>query len=497
MHIADLFVLGLYAFGMLCIGRYYERRTETKEEYLNGGRNMNPIMIGLSLFATLTSTISYLAFPGEMIKNGPMMFAQLLCFPFAFILVGWWLIPAIMKQNHVSSGYELLELKLGLSGRLIGAGMFVVIRMVWMAAILYSLSDKVIVPLFKLDPQWSPWISLITGIFTVVYTSAGGMRAVVLTDVIQAIIMFFGAVFVIFTITVSLGGVSEWWPGKWALHWQEPIFWFRSDVRITFMGAFLNMFVWMLCTSGSDQMAIQRYLSMSNPKVARKAFGIQMIVEIIMGALLGLVGLAVLGFYSAHQNQFGVGVDLITKADELFPSYIANAMPVGFSGLVIAALFSAAMSSLSSGMNSSSAVIESDFINRFSPNSDSKTNNLNQVRVISAVVGIFAILISTVIGKLGENLLEIGIKAINLLTAPLFVLFFLALFIRRATPLSGIISTIVSVTVAISISFFNIFGLEFMWSAPCSLLAGISAGILTSLLPIEKKNLHKNINNNA
>lgn len=486
MQIADLIVLGLYALGMLCIGRYYERRTETKEEYLNGGRNMNPIMIGLSLFATLTSTISYLAFPGEMIKNGPMMFAQLLCYPFAFILVGWWLIPAIMKQNHISSGYELLELKLGLSGRLIGAGMFVVIRMVWMAAILYSLSDKVIVPLFKLDPQWSPWISLITGIFTLLYTSAGGMRAVVLTDVIQSIIMFFGAAFVILTITVSLGGVNEWWPKTWSLHWQEPIFWFRADVRITFMGAFLNMFVWMLCTSGSDQMAIQRYLSMSNPKVARKAFGIQMIVEIIMGALLGLVGLAVLGFYSAHQNQFGVGVDLITKADELFPSYIANAMPVGFSGLVIAALFSAAMSSLSSGMNSSSAVIESDFINRFSPNSHSKTNNLNQVRVISAVVGIFAILISTVIGKLGENLLEIGIKAINLLTAPLFVLFFLALFIRRATPLSGIIATIVSVTVAISISFFNIFGLEFMWSAPCSLIAGISAGILTSLLPVTK-----------
>lgn len=486
MHIIDLVVLGLYALGMLLIGRYYEQRTETKEEYLTGGRNMNPIMIGLSLFATLTSTISYLAFPGEMIKNGPMMFAQLLCYPFAFILVGWWLIPAIMKQNHVSSGYELLELKLGLSGRLIGAGMFVVIRMVWMAAILYSLSDKVIVPLFKLDPQWSPWISLITGIFTVVYTSAGGMRAVVLTDVIQAIIMFFGAVFVILTITVSLGGVNEWWPRTWSLHWQEPIFWFRTDVRITFMGAFLNMFVWMICTSGSDQMAIQRYLSMSNPKVARKAFGIQMIVEIIMGALLGLVGLAVLGYYNAHENQFGVGANLINKADELFPSYIANAMPAGFSGLVIAALFSAAMSSLSSGMNSSSAVIESDFINRFSTHAKSKSNHLNQVRVISAVVGIFAILISTFIGRLGDNLLEIGIKCINLLSAPLFVLFFLALFIRRATPLSGVIATIVSVAVAISITFFNIFNLEFMWSAPCSLLAGIGAGVLTSLFSEDK-----------
>ena len=177
---------------------------------------------------------------------------------------------------------------------------------------------------------------------------------------------------------------------------------------------------------------------------------------------------------------------MINKADELFPSYIANAMPAGFSGLVIAALFSAAMSSLSSGMNSSSAVIESDFINRFSSYAKSKSNHLNQVRVISAVVGIFAILISTFIGRLGDNLLEIGIKCINLLTAPLFVLFFLALFIRRATPLSGIIATIVSVAVAISISFFNIFNLEFMWSAPCSLLAGIGAGVLTSLFSEDK-----------
>ncbi len=84
----DFLVIGLYAVGMLLIGGYYARRTETADEYLLGGRRMNPFMIGLSLFATLTSTLSYLAYPGEMVKNGPMMFAQLTAFPAVMLVVG-------------------------------------------------------------------------------------------------------------------------------------------------------------------------------------------------------------------------------------------------------------------------------------------------------------------------------------------------------------------------------------------------------------------------
>ena len=172
MRLLDFLVIGLYGFGMLAVGRYYKNRMTTADEYLLGGRQMSPFMIGLSLFATLTSTLSYLAYPGEMIQNGPMIFAQLASYPVIMYLVGWVLIPKIMRQN-VTSGYELLETRLGVQGRMIGAVMFMLLRTVWMASILYATTSKVVVPLLGLDPRWAPVISATMGIVTLIYSAEG------------------------------------------------------------------------------------------------------------------------------------------------------------------------------------------------------------------------------------------------------------------------------------------------------------------------------------
>src|SRR3954471_23438248 len=113
MTALDYLVILLYALAMLAVGRYYARRVQTADDYLLGGRTMSPVMIGLSLFATLTSTLSYLATPGEMIGYGPMLFSEFLIYPVIYAVVGFWLIPAIMRQRGVTSGYELLEARLG------------------------------------------------------------------------------------------------------------------------------------------------------------------------------------------------------------------------------------------------------------------------------------------------------------------------------------------------------------------------------------------------
>ena len=114
---------------------------------------MSPFMIGLSLFATLMSTLSYLALPGEMIAKGPLIFSEFISYPLIFLIVGWLLIPWIMRLK-VTSGYELLEARLGITGRLLGSGMFVVLRVIWMASIFYATADKVLIPLLDLkDPR--------------------------------------------------------------------------------------------------------------------------------------------------------------------------------------------------------------------------------------------------------------------------------------------------------------------------------------------------------
>ena len=480
MRSLDLGVIALYAVAMLAIGRFYKNRVQTSDDYLLGGRSMSPLMIGLSLFATLTSTLSYLAFPGEMIKNGPMMFSQLMGFPVAMLIIGWVLIPRFMDQE-VTSGYELLEKRLGLTGRLLGATMFMALRIVWMSAILYATTNKVLVPLLGLDPFWAPFVSAAMGVITLVYAAEGGMRAVVVTDAMQSLIMCAGAVVVVAVVTVDLGGVGAWWPKVWAEHWQEPVFWFRADVRVTFMGAMLNMLVWMTCTCGSDQMAIQRYLSTRDVKSARRSFGVHLLTEVLMAVLLALVGLAVLAYFTNHPEGLSSATALVDQADELLPQFVVTVLPGGLAGLVIAAMLSAAMSSLSSGMNSASAVITTDFMSRLQKTQWSQHETVRAARIASVLIGVITVLLSMFVGQLASNLLELCIKVVNLLTAPLFVLFFLALFVPWANPRGAIAATFASVSVAVGIAFYKLGGLEFLWTAPVSLVVGIVVGSLASL----------------
>ena len=112
MQTLDWIVIGAYGVGMLLIGFYFSLRTKTSEDYMLGGRKMSSFMVGLSLFATLMSAISYLSYPGEIIRYGPMVLSGLLAYPFIFLVVGWILIPRIMKVK-VNSAYEILDRKLG------------------------------------------------------------------------------------------------------------------------------------------------------------------------------------------------------------------------------------------------------------------------------------------------------------------------------------------------------------------------------------------------
>jgi solute:Na+ symporter, SSS family len=477
----DYLVIALYAGGMLAVGRYFATRTKTADEYLLGGRHMSPLMIGLSLFATLASTLTYLAIPGQMVRDGPMVLVQVLSLPLAAVIVGWGLIPFIMCLP-VASAYELLESRLGLTGRLIGSGMFIALRLFWMASILYATASQLLVPTLRLSPSWTPWLCVVMGVLTIIYTAEGGLRAVVFTDAAQSLIMFGGAIACIAVITVNLGGFTGWWPSAWEAHWEEPVFWYNPGVRITAVGAFVNMLVWMVCTAGSDQMAIQRYLATRNARAARNSFIINVVANTIMTVLLALVGLAVLGYFQVHPQELPPGSSVEHGTDKLFPHFIEIGLPPGLTGLVIAAILSAAMSSLSSGMNSASATISNDFVLRFRQSPMTQSQQLLLARLISIGVGIVAVLLSTVVGSLASNLLLLCFKVVNLLTAPLFVLFFLALFVPWASPFGAAVASVTAVGVAVQITFVGLFGLNVLWAGLGSLIAGCLAGIIASPL---------------
>ncbi len=477
----DWVIIAVYGLLMLWIGWYYSRRNKTREDYLLGGRKMNPVAVGISLFATLLSTLSYLSYPGEMVKNGPAIFAGMFALPFVYFAAGWWLIPRIMKMN-VTSAYEILERKFGLPARMMATFMFLSLRFLWMATIIYVTVEIALFSVVPFDKAYALPIGIVLMLITIVYTAMGGLKAVVVTDVLQSVIFLGGALISILLVCYHFGSFTSWFPDRWPTSWDPPRYGFDARERSTVGNAMLMLFVWYICTTGSDQMAIQRYLSTKDIKAARKSLGVSLYTNLLAKCLLGLVGLAVFAFFSHNQHLLTDGKTIQEQADTLFPRFILVGLPVGLSGLVVAGLLAAAMSSLSSGVNSVSSVISEDIVQRFRKSVSSREGLLKQVKLLSYLTGGFVMLLSIFIGNVEGNLFDVVTKVVNLFVGPLFVLFFLALFVPFSTSTGAILGGIISVIAACAVAFYGVFGITVFWILPISLLVGVVSGTLVSFI---------------
>lgn len=478
LQILDWIVIVAYLIGMLLVGWFYSRRNKTKEDYLLGGREMNSTAVGISLFATLMSTLTYLTYPGEMILHGPLIFAGILAFPIVYYVVGWWLIPHFMKLN-VTSAYEILEMRLGVSVRMLAIAMFLLLRLLWMATIIYVTVDVALFSVLEFDRTYIPYFSVSLIVITIIYSSMGGLKAVVTTDVIQACIFLGGAFLCIMIVAFQLDSFSEMIPANWPAHWDDFRWGFDPTERTTIGNAVLVLFTWYVCTSGSDQLAVQRYLATKDVRTARRSFGISLLSNIIAYVLLAFVGLSVLVYFTHNPENLIAGKSLTDQADSLFPLFIMIGLPAGISGLVIAGLLAAAMSSMSSGLNSVSSVISEDIINRFSKKS---FNTLKQIKLLSYITGVVVIGLSFFVQHIPGNLLDVLMKIVNLFVAPLFVLFFMALFVPFATERATFWAGVFSIIIAVLVAFWGLFGITVLWIMPVSLLAGLVAGVVLSFI---------------
>ena len=479
----DWAVIGAYAVGTLGIGWWYSRRNANATDYLVGGRTMSPVAVGLSFFVAIFSTITYLAIPGEVVRHGPIILAGLLAYPLVFLVTGWLIIPTFMRLG-VASGYELLETRLGPAPRLLGASLFILMRLMWMGVIVFATVDKVLVPILALPAAATPWLCAL-----LVYTAMGGLKAIVTVDVIQACLLFGGIIISLALITRDVGGVGQWWPTDHPAHWQPVHFFHGPGSERTLMAAFIATFVWFVCTAGSDQMAVQRYLSTRDARDARKMFAVSLFAGAAIQIILGLLGLALLAYATLHPSLLDSDRPIAEQADRLFPRFIATALPSGLAGLVIAGLLAEAMNSLSSGMNGASAVVANDFLARFRRAPLAPAGELRTLRWISVVIGLTVVALSIGVGSVQGNLL----------TAPLFSLFFLAIFIPWATGFGALTGAATGLAVTILINYWREisgalrpFGaplpaepiISFLWGTPLSFCSAALVGLLASLIPI-------------
>ena len=488
----DWAVIAVYALGMLSVGWYYSRRTKTQEQYLLGDRHMSPLMVGVSLFASLFSCISYLATPGEIIKYGPMVLGgSLLAYPLVGLMVGWLIIPFIMKLR-VTSAYEILELRLGPTVRTLGSLLFLSLRLLWMSVIVYAMTDKVLVPLSGLPPWTIPWVCALLAFVTIVYTAMGGLRAVVVTDVIQAAILFGAAIVTVITITVCLGGVQAWWPSQWPAHWPEPRFGYDPSARAPLLIMLLSTLTWYICTSASDQIAIQRYLSTRDAKAARTVLFISLLADVFVSFVLAMVALALLAYFRTCPHLLPDGQTMLADSDKLFPQFIIIGLPVGLSGLVVAGLLACAMSALSAGINSTCSVLTVDIIDRLrSKDKVIEAGRVGQLKHVSYLIGAVVVCLSVFVNMVQGNLVEICYKVVNLFVAPLAGLFLLAMFVPWAKGFGAMVGAACGLTVVIVVSYWKEItgtqGISFIWAMPLSLVVEVSVGAVVSLLPIGRQ----------
>ena len=455
LAVIDWIIIVIYASLTIGLGWYVSRRQKTKKEYFIGSGKMNPILVGVSLFATLLSTISYLSMPGEILGKGPAALVTLPGMLLIYFIVAYLILPLYMRQR-VTSAYELLEAKLGVGIRLLGACMFILLRLVWMSLLVY-LASMAMTVMMGVDEKWIPLIVLVTGLVAVIYTLLGGLQAVVITDLIQAILLFGGALTVIAIVTVDFAQYGDpelstvarsfsWFPVSWDENWDvQPLFSWDPATRVTVFAGFLNMMTWYVCTAAGDQTCIQRFMSTENAAAARKAFKVQLIVSAVVSLTLAALGVALLGYFNLHPTE---DVSIKTGADKVFPYFIGNILPPGVSGLVVAAMFAAAMSSIDSGVNSITAVVSSDFLDRFG-----KPTGRRTAMWLALAIGAIVVVTSSAMGLVPGNITSVTQKTTNLLVTPIFGLFFFAMFVPFARPLGVIAGCVTGTVTALLVAF--------------------------------------------
>ncbi|MCC6697457.1 MAG: sodium/solute symporter [Candidatus Hydrogenedentes bacterium] len=372
----DLGVLVLYFGTMLAMGSYFARRAKSTEQYFVGGRAYPGWLIGVSLFGATISSITFVAYPADAFKTAYVRYLICIMLPIGVFIATRLFVP-FFRRGKVTSVFEYLEGRFGPGTRLYGASVFMLAQ-----CIRISMIQFLVALLMARLTGWSvPACILIGGIITAYYTIVGGIEAVIWTDFIQSAILTLGGLLILGTILVKLpGGLSEgvsqffsvaWADGKFGLSQLnaqgelQPIGRGISiSEKTVFMLLIVGLFQW-LAEYSTNQENIQKYCASKSAHDARSAMWICCWTCVPTWGYFMLVGTGLYVFYKQFPDP--MAQEMLTgarKAEEILPYFVKTQLPVGLSGIVIAAVLAAAMSSMSSAMNSISAVAITDVYKR-------------------------------------------------------------------------------------------------------------------------------------
>lgn len=446
LHTLDLIVIALFFTGMLVIGFYCTRRNKSSDGYFLAGRKMPGWVVGFSLMATLISSMTFLAAPGFAFKHNWRYIPANITFVLAAFFAITIFMP-IFRRAGLSSSYEYLEKRFGSWVRFYAALGYALAQAARLGLVMYTVS----LPIQVMTGWPLPLIIIGFGIIVAAYTIAGGLEAVIWTDLIQGMSLIIGGFICLPLIIFKLpGGFEElisvaWQDGKMSL--GDMSFTLKEKTMwVMILPAFFHQ-IW--CT---EQTTIQRYIAPKSEKSAKNAIYTGVFTCIPIWMYFTFIGTAIYVYYKAFPNP---SVNEMVP-EQVFPFFILTVVPAGLSGFVIAGLLAAAMSSLDSSINAAAATVTYDFYKRLFVKNRDEVHYLKAGRWISVFFGVVMIGLALLIHFMrNQTIQDLNTLLVGIFGAGLFAMYMTGMLTLRVGNFALFISLVVTLAGVIAWLFFG------------------------------------------
>ena len=444
LPVTDILVLILYLAAVVGLGCWLSRRNRTTNDFMAAGGTLPGWAVGLSIFGTYLSSNTFIGVPGKAYDGNWNGFVFSLSLPLAAWVAVKWFVPFYRRTGEISA-YHHLEKRFGPWARTYALGCYLLTQLARVGTILFGVS----LGLSALTGWSVPVIIVAGGIAVTVYTLVGGIAAVIWTDVIQSMVLLVGAL----VIAGLLLANHPHGPGE-ALHLAAnegkfSLGSFRLDLtQSTFWVVFLYGVFINLNNFGIDQSFVQRYHAARDEKAAARSVWTGALLYVPVAALFFLIGSLLFSFYRASPELLEplVAQHPDGHADKVLPHFIATQLPSGAAGLLIAAIFAAAMSSIDTSLNSAATVTLKDFVQRHLNRGKTEADALRILRNATLMWGVLGTGVAlAMIGQ--KSLLDAWWKLSGIFAGGMLGLFLLGLISRRANNAGALAGVIVGVLV--------------------------------------------------
>ena len=425
-------VIGVYFLAMVGMAMIFVLRQKTADSYFRGGKSIPWFVAGMSIFATMLSSITFISIPTMTYIGDWRYFPMVLCILAMAPIAIYFYLPFFCRLN-ITSAYEYLEKRFNLSIRLFGSAVFNIFMVCRVAVV-------TLLPALALDAVTGIGVEnciLICGVATILYCCVGGLDAVIWSDFVQGIVLLGGAVTVLVLLIVNTNGGFTGFVDIAQEHdklrlldfrflLKEPVFWV-----VVIQGVVSN-----LSSYTSDQCVVQRYIACTNEKKAASSIWFNGVLSVIASIIFYAIGT---GLYTHYFSNPGLMDVTMPKSDSVFPIFMAIELHPVVAGLVIAAIFAATISTLSANLTSASTAITTDFVLRFKP-SLTGPQQVKCGRICVIVIGILGVGAALTLAQLPtRSLFDEFQKFIAMLTAGLTALFFMGIFMPRVGGIPAVI----------------------------------------------------------